>query len=150
MIFSRAVLSAALLLGLSLTLPGDAEAARYQKYLNGNCPNTICTINFPIVPAGKTLVLTNVSCYVRLNGTDAELYAQQLLQVGAGGGVGVAVTLASGFRQTIDALPNQVVLSSNHAIDVFATAGQRFQAYAEVRRGTFSQFACHISGQLLP
>jgi hypothetical protein len=44
---------------------------------------------------------------------------------------------------------NEVVFSASETLSSFASPQQRFQAYVEVREAAFSQFACHISGDLV-
>jgi hypothetical protein len=145
------------LLGLGLSLSSAAEAARFQKYLNAtSCPGSgLCNVDFANVPAGKTLDISNVSCYLRMEDSGAAgLYAMQLLQIGAGGGILNAVTLDP--QITDSGTPTGQNFSSiwaaNHTIYAFATAGQHFRATAQLMNvsGRITQFACHISGQLLP
>jgi len=143
---ARALISA--LLGCLGWLPFSsvAEAAPFQQYRNGVCAsNSICTIDFGLVPAGGRLDITNVSCYLRTSGT-VELSAVQILVV-RGMVTQSALTIVPEFVDTLG-VPFESVFSANHPIFAFATAGQRFRAFAELKKGTFSQFACHISGQL--
>jgi hypothetical protein len=129
-----------------LPLASAAEAAPFQRYLNGVCPGSLlCTIDFPTVQAGKRLEITNVSCYARVSGNH-NFYALQLL-VFEGGAIRSALTLRPRYVDDVTT-PFQSVYSANHSIFAFANAGQRFQAYAELEEGTFSQFACSISGQM--
>jgi hypothetical protein len=152
-ILSRSVLFALLGCVVGLSLSSAAQAARFQEYLSSPdaCIHLdICTLNFSVVPAGKTLDVTNFSCYLRtLEG--AEVYAVQLLQIKAGGDIGNAVTADLQLVNYITRPFRAKVYQSNNTIFAFATAGQRFRAYAQLTRGGgFVQFACHISGQLLP
>jgi hypothetical protein len=129
----------------SVTKP--AEAADYQKYLNGNCAGVICTLDFPVVPAGKKLTISNTSCYLKTFAT-TDLVAMQLLVI-KGATPLTAVTLGPA-SEYFAANPSTSIHQVNAQIFAFAQAGQRFQAYAEVRNGSgFQQFACHISGQLV-
>lgn len=144
---SRSAWVATLVLGLGLSATAS-QAAPYQKYLNGTRPNPICNIDFPVVPAGKTLTITNVSCYIRQTNA-ADFYASQLLVIGTGGGITHAVTLNNNRTEFISG-SNEEVRQSNDQILAFARAGQRFRAYVERRNGAFSQVACHISGELTP
>ena len=149
---SRSTVFALLGCAACISLSSAAQAARFQQYLNGACVGLVCTINFSVVPAGKTLDVSNFSCYLRVSGVDSgksDVFALQLLQIKAGGGIGNAVTADLQFVDSITT-PSERVYQSNNTIFAFATAGQRFRAYAELKAGTFSQFACHISGQLLP
>ena len=147
-IFSRSFAFALLGCAAFISLSSAAQAGRFQQYLNGACGGiNVCTINFAAVPAGKTLDVSNFSCYLRVSGA-ADVYALQLLQIRAGGSIGNAVTADLHQVDTIVGPPAQRVYQSNDTVFAFATAGQRFRAYAELRAGTFSQFACHISGQL--
>ena len=41
------------------------------------------------------------------------------------------------------------MFAANNAISAFAGAQQRMQAYVEIADGSFSQVACHISGDLV-
>lgn len=128
---------------------GIAEAANFQQYLNGSCSGLICRINFTLVPVGERLEISNTSCYVRT--ANADFRALQLL-VNAGSGVTAsAVTLAPAEVGSFNVLTTQYhVYQSNDQIFAFAKAGQRFQAYAELATGSIEQFACHISGHMLP
>jgi len=145
------------LLALGLTLSSAAEAARFQKYLNAtSClSNALCNIDFANVAAGKTQEITNVSCYLRMEDSGASmLYAMQLLQISAGGGILNAVTLNPQITDS-GTPPGQnfsSIWASNDEIFAFAAAGQHFRATAQLGNasGKIIQFACHISGQLLP
>jgi hypothetical protein len=142
---SAALRSAAALLAL-FTLAAPASARPFQQYLNGVCGPKICRINFIKVPAGSRLDVKNVSCFISVGGP-AQLRASQLLVLGATpGSVVNAVTLAplpQGRALT------DYIFSANHPISAFASAQQRFQAYVEIAAGTFSQVACHISGDMV-
>jgi len=133
-------------------MPPITEAALYQRYLNGACTDpTVCNINFPVVPAGKTLQITNVSCYWRVFGSpNVGIYAEQLLLIAANGTTILsAVTLQPELVSTL--VGGRSVYSSNQTILAFAAAGQRFRAWSLLDGSTtHAQFACHISGQLLP
>ncbi|MCI0423751.1 MAG: hypothetical protein L0Y50_04395 [Beijerinckiaceae bacterium] len=134
---------------VGFSLSSAAQAASFQQYLTGTCAGQVCNINFMVVPAGKTLNVTNFSCYLRVSST-ADIYALQLLVAGPAGGIQNAVTASLQRVDFVGPAPGQDVFQSNDTIFAFATAGQRFRANAQIRNGTFSQFACHISGQLLP
>jgi hypothetical protein len=123
-----------------------AEAVPYQLYKNGNCSSLVCNIDFPVVPANRRLEISNVSCYVRTS-SDLELYAMQLL-VMQGGVTRSAVTLAPVFLSSIGT--TETVFSANHTIFAVGRTGQRFRAYTELKAGSFKQYACHISGEMLP
>jgi hypothetical protein len=142
---SRALFSA--LLGCLAWLPlSSAEAVPFQQYRNGTCASAlICTIDFPVLLANRRLDITNVSCYLRTSGNH-EFKAMQLLVMQAAA-TRSALTLAPSLVD-LTSNPFEAVYAANHPIVAYAGAGQRFQVYAELHRGTFSQFACHISGQL--
>jgi hypothetical protein len=130
----------------------DAQAAPYQIYLNATCGTSlICNIDFPEVPAGKTLTVTNVSCYLRFD-SDAAIYALQLLQMKKGGATAMAVTLVpQQIGVTSDGAAFDKVASSNQIVDVFAGAGDHFRIFAQIDKGaSFEQLACHISGKTRP
>ena len=147
-----ALRSAAALLAL-VALAAPASARPFQQYLNGVCGASakICRINFIKIPAGSRLDVKNVSCYIRINeepgGGNAQVRASQLLVLGATpGSVVNAVTLvprSEAFTAT------EHGYAANEAIFAFASAQQRFQAYVEIVAGTFSQVACHISGDMM-
>jgi hypothetical protein len=121
----------------------------FQQYRNGVCEREagFCGIPFNTVPAGKTLEITNTSCYVRGDGP-MNIYSLQLEQRGPSGNAGTAVTLVP-FH--IDTLSNgEEVFQSNDQVLVRATAGQHFYAHLQKRSGIVLQFACHISGRMLP
>jgi hypothetical protein len=142
---ARALFSA--LMGCLAWLPfsSAAEAAPFQQYRNGVCAASICNIDFVVVPAGRRLDISNVSCYLRASG-DRDISAMQLL-VMQGAATRSAVSLVPEHVDDMGS-PFQSVYSANHTIFTYATAGQRFRAYTELKKGTFSQFACHISGQI--
>jgi hypothetical protein len=64
------------------------------------------------------------------------------------GGLGSAPTLVPQPVDSISAT-SDLVLAANHTVSAFANPGNRFRAYAELKAGSFKQFACHISGELL-
>ena len=134
--------------GVVAACSGVAHAAPYQKYLNGSCGQLVCSINFPVVPVGNRLEISNVSCYLRTQ-SDSGLYAAQLLVV-AGANFPSAVTLVPYLVDTVGATPSAQIWSANHSIFAFATAGQKFRAYVELLHGNIYQWACHISGQMVP
>lgn len=142
---------------LGLSLSSVAEASRFQKYLNAtSCPGPgLCNIDFAKVPAGKTQDITNVSCYLRMEDSGAAtLYAMQLLQISAAGVVLNAVTLTPEITDsgTPTGQNFSSIWASNDEIFAFAEARQHFRAIAQLGNasGKITQFACHISGQLLP
>jgi hypothetical protein len=128
-----------------LPLSSAAEAAPFQRYLNGVCNSLVCTIDFPVVQAGKRLDITSSSCYLRAT-NDRDLLAMQLL-VMEDTATRSAVTLNPSLSESL-VTSQETVFSTNDSIFAFANAGQRFRAYAELKKGIFKQFACHISGQL--
>lgn len=71
MIQSALSLASRLAFGCCLSLGAAVvvHAKSFQQYLNGNCPDKICTISFQKVPKGKTLTVSNVSCYLRIDST---------------------------------------------------------------------------------
>lgn len=140
-----ALRSAAALLAL-FTLAAPASARPFQQYLNGVCGAKICKINFIKVPVGSRLDVKNVSCFISVGGP-AQLRAAQLLVLGATpGNLVSAVTLVP---LSLGRALTDFIYSANHSISAFASAQQRFQAYVEITAGTFSQVACHISGDMI-
>jgi hypothetical protein len=146
----RLAISAGALLTLG-ALAGPASAKPFQQYLNGNCTGSLCKINFAAVPAGQRLIVSNISCYMRLkqvppSGFNPEIRASQMLVVGAN--LTTVVNAITLVPESIGRTDDELVYSANHAVSAFANQNQRFQAYLELNRGSFSQFACHISGDL--
>ena len=144
-------------LGTLLLAPAAAQAADYQVYKDGVCtPNSECVINFGTVPAGKRLLITSLSCYLRHFDGLSVSAAQLVLQ-----------NTNSNFSRAFAVTPNlhlqsevtigsdtQLVWVSNDAIRAVARPSQRFQAYAQLRNGisgnigTVQQFSCGISGTI--
>jgi hypothetical protein len=141
--------AAALLAALALTAP--ASAAPFQQYLNGNCvTGATCKINFASVPAGKRLLVDSVSCYLRVVAEPGksfpEIKFEQMLVVGASSNKVVnALTLTPLHTAFIG---DEAIYAATHTVTAFANANQRFQAVAELDKAGFSQFACHISGDM--
>ena len=148
---SRCFLSALLGCFCWLSASSGAQAALYQRYQNGACASNLnCFITFPLIPAGKTLQVTNVSCYLRVIEI-TEIFAQQLLVIASNGTTIIsAVTLEPRIIDTFSGSPSKTVYSANHTILAFATAGQRFRASSQLRYGNNDQFSCHISGHMTP
>ena len=145
----RALLRSAAALLVVAALAAPASARPFQQYLNGLCGATICKINFAKVPAGQRLLVNDVSCYVSLTTASGNfgLRAMQLLVLGANpNNVLSAVTLVPDYTGSNS---TDVNYAANSTISAFANAQQRFQAYVEITAGTFSQVACHISGNLV-
>jgi hypothetical protein len=142
---------AAAMAGLLAASSSPANAAPFQKYLNGSCPNAQCIFDLAIVPAGKTLFINNASCYLRTDDA-ADFYALQLLVKNAADATISAVTLGPINRQYAGntATNTFIVYQINNTISAFAPAGGKFQVFAERRDGAWLQVACHISGQLKP
>lgn len=148
-IFRRTILTGVGFAGLALQAP-DAHAAAYQVYLNSTCGTSlICVIDFPDVPLGKRLTISNVSCYLRFD-SDASIYGLQLLQMTKGGSIGMAVTLVpQQIGITADGTAFDKVAAANHVITAFASSGEHFRIYAQITKGaSYEQLACHISGQI--
>jgi hypothetical protein len=63
---------------------------------------------------------------------------------------GVPVTVITLLPKYVDGISTtaEAVFSANHSIFAFANAGQRFRVYAGLQKGTISQLACSISGQM--
>jgi len=147
---SRALLHAAAALLTLSVLAAPASARPFQQYLNGACTGNLCKINFAAVPAGHRMDIKNASCYLRLNQVVApktpQIRAMQILVLGAGSpNVVSAVTMAPSLTGTAGI---EFMYSAAQPLASFAGPQQRFQAYVEIRQATFSQFACHISGDL--
>jgi hypothetical protein len=122
-----------------------AEPLPYQLYKNGSCTAAkICSIDFPAVPAGRSLEISNVSCYLRVDGASVLNAMQFLLMEGAA--VKSALTVEP--RLIGGSAATSLVYAANHHVLMFVSAGRRLQAYADLTQGTYSQFACHISGRM--
>jgi hypothetical protein len=143
--------AAALLAFAAFSAP--ASATPLQQYLKGECTGFTCAATFAAVPAGQRLEIDSVSCYVRIKGTAAvegQIRALQLLVLGSNLSAFHAVTLVPKFVGGLTvAGAREGVYSANHSIFAFASGAQRFQAYVDLGLGVLSQFACHISGDLV-
>ena len=144
-------------LGAFLLAPAAAQAADYQVYRDAVCtPNAQCGINFPPVPAGKTLRIDHVSCYVRFLDVN-EVSAAQLVVVNSAGARVFATTLNLQFQDDPEiGATSQRVYASNDSIRAVARPTQFFRAYAQVHNGdtgnvaTILQLSCGISGTITP
>jgi hypothetical protein len=137
-----AVMAFAVLAAGSIT----ASAAGYQQYKVGNCPSTAaCNVDFPVIPAGKTTTLSNVSCLIRPT-LPASLNRIQLQQILANGRAGVIVTLVAAPTLIGDPgnIPN--VFFVNNPVTIFATGGQKFRVRSVLTGGGYSEISCHIGG----
>jgi hypothetical protein len=135
-----------------------AEVSRipYQQYTwNEECHvgagTPTCTLDFDVVPANSRLEITNVSCWLQMSSAPAILRAPQLLVIGGGGTIVSASTLVPTvlFRRE-----DETIWTLNHAVQVFADAGQRFQGWFNKDRFSgdlvvWRLIACHISGHLV-
>jgi hypothetical protein len=149
--------SAAMFAGLGALLlsTAAAQAADYQVYRDGVCtPNAECAIDFDVVPAGKKLTIVNFSCYLRFP-VGQDVSASQLVLVRQNGSPAFAVTPNLHLQDTPQVgADDEHVFVSNEVIRAVGKPGQRFRAYAQVRRqsngsvGTISQLSCGISGTL--
>lgn len=133
------------------------QAADYQKYVYSGCGlEAPCLIDFPNVPAGKVLTLSNLSCYLRFY-EGYSLFATQLWVVNNNtGDIVMAVTPSLQYQTTTynsEGVRHKVYVS-NDTIHVFAKPGQHFRAYAEIRdvggANSPELFACGISGKITP
>lgn len=150
-------------LGALLLLPAAAQAAHYQVYkdaLRGDAEckaDSQCNLNFARVPAGKVLSIDNLSCFLR-HKQGVGLFALQLVVQGpeASGNKRIfALTPNLQLQSTVNVSgENQNIWAVTDTIGAVATAGQRFQVYAIVRKGTagtvgsVEQLSCGISGTL--
>ena len=139
----------------------QSHAEIYQEYRDGVCAaNAECDIDFPEVPAGKILRVSNLSCYLRTprsgSGQSGVVAAQLVVMRVSDGKRILAITPSLAVQEnnvTVGSLTEQVHVS-NDIIDAVAKPGQRVRTYAIVNknsdgtRGTVSQLSCHISGTL--
>jgi hypothetical protein len=124
-------------------------------YRDGVCsPNAECAIDFDVIPAGKKLTIVNFSCYLRFP-VGQDVSASQLVLVRQNGSPAFAVTPNLHFQDTPQVgADDEHVFVSNEVIRAVGRPGQRFRAYAQVRRqsngsvGTIAQLSCGISGTL--
>lgn len=139
--------AALFLIGLSVTL-NTAQSAEtrtpYQKYVNIDCPVSVdCILNIASVSEGR-LEITNVSCIIQTGDTTAgaKLHTAQ-----------IQVMNGSTFVSGLSLAPVEVrkdtigMWAANHAVFIFAKAGQRVRANVHGIAITF--VACHISGTLV-
>jgi hypothetical protein len=145
--------------------PGLQEAAAvvevaripFQQYrFTTTCPvNENCTVDFGTVPPTSRLEITNVSCYVEVVAPSTDfpsLRVAQLLVIRSNGSIATASTLMLEEQHaTFPPSSSTRGFAANHAVTVFANAGQHFQAYADPLGPTdrVGFMACHISGTLV-
>ena len=145
----RALLgSAAALLALA-AFAVPASSAPFQQMGFGACAGKICKFNFTPVPAGQRLVVSNVSCYLRMAVPPGDFYplaAASLSVLDADPTKIVSiVTLVTNVTGQHD---DQIVLSSNDMVAEFANARQRFQAVISFYEGQVFETRCQISGDM--
>ncbi len=139
-------------LAVQALLSTPAEAATsvpFQRYLNSDCSTgTDCTIDFPVVAAGKRMDIFSTSCYTRFTGfaSDVDIAALQLLVVNPKGTILNAVTLKNVLQ---DSNGTYSAFAASETIVAFAGPGARFQAFMRYTKGKLEQFACHISGAIV-
>jgi hypothetical protein len=128
---------------------GVVSAAPYQQSKTGVCGSAAtCQISFSAVPAGKTVELTNVSCYVSMS-AGAGVKKLQVQQVLASNTAGVSATLVVAPMLVAFGTSSQADLGMvNAPITLFATGGQKFRARVDVVGGTIKEFACHVAGKI--
>ncbi len=149
MTFFRSIsLGLALFGGLAIDSYG-AFAAPYQQYKVGVCGTAAtCTITFNPVPSGKTVELTNVSCFVSMS-AGAGIKRLQLQQALANNSTPISVALPPAPYLVAFGTPAQADLGVvNLPVTLSATGGQKFRTRAEIVGGTFKEFSCHISGRI--
>jgi hypothetical protein len=151
-------LAATVLITMAFATVAPAQVSRtpFQQYLFTNCPvNENCTVDFRTVPPASRLEISNVSCFVEILGpttSTALVRAAQLLVIRSNGSIGTASTLLlEQQHSTFTASNNTRGFAANHAVAVFANAGQHFQAYVDPlgANDRVSFMACHISGTLV-
>jgi len=142
-------------LGALLLASAAAQAADYQHYRDGACPTGGgCAINFPVVPAGKTVRIDNFSCYLRIP-TGLSVGALQLVVVNANGSRAFATTPNLAFQSIVKiGATTQQVHTSNDTIRAVARPTQVFRAYVNAYDGNGTlgrvlQFSCGISGTVV-
>lgn len=139
---------------LALTFASSASAATsapFQKYVSIQpCVFLDCKLDFPVVPAGKRLDITNVSCYYRGQKTPStDIYSAQIIVKTKAGGIASAVTLKPAFVSESSA-QNYIDFASNDAVFIFAAATQHMQAEVQMTSsGGLAQLACSIGGHLV-
>jgi len=157
MLFSRKIPGIWAAVCVSIIAPNVGQAADYQRYQKGECANNaVCNIDFPDVAAGKTLKLSNLSCYLRLF-SNTEIEAAELLLINnSNGNTVLAVTPSLEFQSSPRVGQNSIqgVFVSNDTIRAVGKEGQHFRAYAKVRNSstgnvaTVAKYNCLISGSL--
>ncbi len=153
-------IATALIAGLGTLLLGAsaARAGDYQIYKDGVCfPNSQCGIDFANVPAGKTVTLSNFSCYVRYPSNNSLGAVQLVLVRNSDGSRAFALTAGVSYPNTsvnVGTGTNSLVVMTNDTIKAVGHFGQHFKTYVQVQKdsdgsvGTVSQFSCSISGTI--
>jgi len=117
----------------------------YEEFLSRNCFNaSSCNVPFSAVPAGKTLIITNVSCQLLTSGTNTAVFGASLTKVGGGGptflGTSVLVTSTT-FRKFL----------SNTQVTKIYLAGQSPSVSVSFTTSISTiGMNCFISGSLRP
>jgi len=125
----------------------ELSRARYQQYVYAQscaeCFDYYLEVDFKKVPRSSRLDISNVSCYVKGIGA-YDLNYLQLWVMKPNGEIASASTLAPMKVSDV----NNKTWAVNHAVSVFATAGQHFR----IRVESFSivnLLGCHISGDIV-
>lgn len=126
-----------------IAAPGASFAAHYQvsqAMSGGECASDSCTMSFPVVAVGKTLLITHVTCLYVDDNAD---YFQGTIKVIRGSGVKhiqqLAPTFVSGGGRFVIAQPVSILVEER----------QRPEIRIQVSNGAGSpEMNCSIAGEM--
>ena len=117
----------------------------YEEFLSRNCFNaSSCSVPFSAVPAGKTLIVTNVSCQLLTSGTNTAVHAASLTKVGGGGPTFLETSVfvtATTFRR---------FLSNTQVTKIYRAGESPSVSVSFTTTISTISMNCHISGILKP
>jgi hypothetical protein len=133
----------------------ELSRSRFQQYVFSSClpaQSDQCFLNFAKVPASSRLDISNVSCYFY---TQIPMRVAQLLVIDSQNKIQTASTLQASRLPGVSP-ETETDYVANHAVSVFANAGQHFQIFFNGNRpgfvslfGEIKFIGCHISGDLV-
>ena len=148
----RAMLTAALLIAAVWARPGEAIAGQvtvngnYHQFAKTACPQSVdgfvCILTFGPLPAGKNLIVRQVSCFMTVTSGGVRYVA--LESYSATGTAPIARTAISpvlgggaGF------------LTTTAAVTHLVATGQRLKTYFDYTSGKLQSVECSVVGELL-
>jgi hypothetical protein len=145
----RALLTAALVIASLWAAPGAATAGQvtangnYQQFQTIGCQSQqTCTVTFAALPAGKNLIVRQVSCLATvLSGTVRYLALESYKTITPAPLVRTFLTPISGGGAG--------VLTATVSLEHLVAAGQLFKVHADASAGQLFSLECSVVGDLL-